>query len=127
MTSELFEVSYTLGGDSLESLDHSSSFMMTLSPSSTTFVIFFSYHWLFNDATSFVNDPLVFKYSSLEFTVGYYRHITYTLKTRDPIGSKKCGNIQNQTNSTHFSDPTGSLALTFLINVLVIGHWSPFC
>ena len=36
---------------------HSSSFLMTLSPSSSAFVSFLSYHWLFNVATSFVNGP----------------------------------------------------------------------
>ena len=37
---------------------HSSSFLMTLGPSSSAFVSFLSYHWLFNVATSFVNGPL---------------------------------------------------------------------
>ena len=36
---------------------HSSSFLMTLGPSSSAFVSFLSYHWLFNVATSFVNGP----------------------------------------------------------------------
>ena len=38
---------------------HSSSFLMTLGPSSSAFVSFLSYRWLFNDATSFVNGPIV--------------------------------------------------------------------
>ena len=37
---------------------HSSSFLMTLGPSSSAFVSFLSYRWLFNVATSFVNGPL---------------------------------------------------------------------
>ena len=46
--------------DSLESLDFSSFviFSMTLGPSSSAFISFLSYHWLFNVATSFVNGPL---------------------------------------------------------------------
>ena len=46
--------------NSLESLDyyHSLSFLMTLSNSLSSFVIFLSYRWLFNVATSFVNGPL---------------------------------------------------------------------
>ena len=36
---------------------HSSSFLMTLGPSSSAFVSFLSYRWLFNVATSFVNGP----------------------------------------------------------------------
>ena len=39
---------------------HSSSFLMTLGPSSSAFVSFLSYRWLFNIATSFVNGPLGF-------------------------------------------------------------------
>ena len=38
---------------------HSSSFLMTLGPSSSAFVSFLSYRWLFNVATSFVNGPLL--------------------------------------------------------------------
>ena len=37
---------------------HSSSFLMTLDPSSSAFVSFLSYRWLFKVATSFVNGPL---------------------------------------------------------------------
>ena len=37
---------------------HSSSFLMTLGPSSSAFVSFLSYRWLFYVATSFVNGPL---------------------------------------------------------------------
>ena len=37
---------------------HSSAFLITLGPSSSAFVSFLSYHWLFNVATSFVNGPL---------------------------------------------------------------------
>ena len=37
---------------------HSSSFLITLGPSSSAFVSFLSHHWLFNVATSFVNGPL---------------------------------------------------------------------
>ena len=33
---------------------------MTLGPSTSAFVSFLSYHWLFNVATSFVNGPLVY-------------------------------------------------------------------
>ena len=36
---------------------HSSSFLLTLGPSSSAFVSFLSYRWLFNVATSFVNGP----------------------------------------------------------------------
>ena len=36
-----------------------------ISPTSSSFVIFFSYHWLFNVATSFVNGPCTF--SVVEF------------------------------------------------------------
>ena len=42
--------------DSLESLD-SSSFLLTLSFSSSSFIIFLNYPWLFNVATSFVDGP----------------------------------------------------------------------
>ena len=38
---------------------HSSSFLMTLGPSSYAFVSFLTYHWLFNVAMSFVNGPLI--------------------------------------------------------------------
>ena len=38
---------------------HSSSFLMTLSPSLSAFVSFLSYRWLFNVAMSFVNGPYV--------------------------------------------------------------------
>ena len=36
---------------------HSSSFLMTLVPFSSTFVSFLSHHWMFNVATTFVNGP----------------------------------------------------------------------
>ena len=39
---------------------HSSSFLMTLDPSSSAFVSFLSYRWLFNVATSFVNGLLCY-------------------------------------------------------------------
>ena len=37
---------------------HPSSFLMTLGPSSSAFVSFLGYRWLFNVATPFVNGPL---------------------------------------------------------------------
>ena len=37
--------------------NHSSTFLMTLGPSSSAFVSFLSFRWLFNVATSFVNGP----------------------------------------------------------------------
>ena len=38
---------------------------MTLGPSSSAFVSFLSYHWLFNVATSFVNGPLQITLSNI--------------------------------------------------------------
>ena len=58
---------------------HSSSFLMTLGPSSSAFVSFLSYHWLFNVATSFVNGPLmntkcmVSTINHRQFGLTYYR------------------------------------------------------
>ena len=51
---------------------HSSSFLMTLGPSSSAFVSFLSYRWLFNVATSFVNGPLV--------TLDYYKFEINTMQ-----------------------------------------------
>ena len=51
---------------------HSSSFLMTLGPSSSAFVSFLSYRWLFNVATSFVNGPL-YTYTYTLILITYHK------------------------------------------------------
>ena len=77
---------------------HSSSFLMTLGPSSSAFVSFLSYHWLFNVATSFVNGPLQNKccvlsedtYCVLSLSTIFHQLIKFV---QDSVQSKKPSTI----------------------------------
>ena len=73
---------------------HSSSFLMTLGPSSSAFVSFLSYRWLFNVATSFVNGPLT----------PYCRWVDISTWTPTPHGCLYLGPSPSDLDNSFFAE-----------------------